>query len=190
MSLESSKAISSSYETPLAEKILLTTTALIISPLLCLVSSVALPILSFISIWNYGRAKYYYYQTLTECNKEKTREPFGRIKGQNYNEVCSYGRIERREVVHVENCAFKTMQDKKWLDNEYIRKEAEELLRSNLKMMRLFAKGLIPFIGALWIVHTEGKADGALLEIFSCDVDPRSQWREAIDSHRNHLTST
>lgn len=47
------------------------------------------------------------------------------------------------------NCPFQTQEDLNWLKKEFTRREKEDLLKSDLKLLRIFTKMIIPLHGII-----------------------------------------
>lgn len=89
---------------------------------------------------------------------------------------------------------FKTQKDLEWLDKEFVRREKKDLLDADLKMVRAFAKALIPFIGVWLVIGSETGVGGA--SEFGCracrmDGDDGQEahwgWKTAIRHHQTAL---
>lgn len=144
------------------------------------VSLVALPIFAFKSTKQWLEHRSLYNQTL---DSRGFRVRFGRVEGQDYtrwdgkmsdqvrdsneleqallhdllNKYAHGGEIGFRtdQTKWPPDSAFATQKDLDWLAIEIVRKEKEELLDSDLKMLRLFAKLLIPVVGIFWALNSE-----------------------------------
>lgn len=137
-----------------------------------IVSLVAIPVFALKALSKCIDHQKLYKQTLTN----QTREKYGRIPGQDYT------RWDGKEVVknlsptvrkhesmgeyfhgleknpfqeHAADNPFSTIEDKKWLALEHRRLQVKELMGNDLKMIRKFAKALIPLIGLIWVACTE-----------------------------------
>lgn len=161
----------------------------------------------------------FYKQTLVT---NQTRAKFGRIEGQDYTQwngkvSLAKNELTRADRLHADigkymhgykdrsfeskqnpEAPFKTTEDLDWLKKEFVRKEKEDLLDADLKMLRASAKALIPLAGIIWLVFTETMPGGA--SMMGCEVcmmsgmGPKSQnrhwsWRSAIEYHQSNLKS-
>ncbi len=182
------------------------------------VSVVAVPIFAFKASLNWFAHRSLYNRTLTNLNREK----FGRVVGQDYtrwdgkavNPVNTnptdvekmheaigfyfHGAPDSTFSYKVDKEAadspFRTQEDLDWLNREFTRKKKEDLLDSDLKMLRAFSKALIPVAGFIWVLFTELSLGGACQ--IGCTVCMRGEidaekthweWQEAINFHRNSL---
>ena len=181
-----------------------------------LVSAVAVPVFAIKSLLRWNEHRSLYDRTLTNL----TREKFGRVAGQNYmrwdgkaidpvnanpseaekmhEAIGSYvhgykDRSFKDPIREKADSPFQTKEDLEWLNREWVRKEKEDLLDGDLKMLRAFSKALIPLIGVIWVLFTELSIGGA--SEIGCRVcmmgdeveDTHWGWKEAITFHRNHL---
>lgn len=167
------------------------------------VSAVALPIFAIKALPKWIEHKELYAQTLYNG----TRVKYGRVEGQDYTNW--YGQAKANVIptdkdrlhellnsyVHgkVEwvpnSTTFNTVDDILWLDKEVKRREVEDYLNEDLKMIRAFAKALIPIAGILWVFATETGAGGAssvgcTVCMLGGDEDKHWSWQEAISHHR------
>lgn len=98
------------------------------------------------------------------------------------------------------NNAFSTNEDSLWLNREFTRREKKDLLDNDLRMLRAFAKALVPLVGPFWVLGTELSFGGAFQ--IGCSVcmmgqralkDPSWEkkahwrWKEAISFHRDSI---
>jgi hypothetical protein len=183
-----------------------------------LVSVVALPIFAVKAIPKWIEHRSFYNKTLTDGSREK----YGRVSGQDYTrwdgkkvvqvevdakaarrarmheaidkhihgkEYFFYNHVNERAV----DSPFQTQEDLDWLNKEYTRKEKKDLLDTDLKMLRAFAKAIIPFIGVWWVLGSEFKPGGA--SEFGCRVcsmggNEDAHWGsyQAISYHKKVLT--
>lgn len=178
--------------------------SIIVCALAPVVSLVALPIFALKALPNWIEHKSLYNSTLENGKRAK----YGRIEGQDYTRwngkarvkvvasekdrlhellnSYSHGRMDKEKAT----TTFNTSEDFDWLKREYRRREAEDLLNDDLKMIRAFAKALIPVAGVLWVLNSETGLGGA--SSMGCTVcqmggelDDNSHWgwKEAITHH-------
>ncbi len=153
--------------------------SIIATPLVLAVSIVALPIFGMKALYDYAQHRSLYNKTLSN---EGTRVKFGRIQGQDYTrrnglelpqENINPDQIKSKrfhelmdEYPHGLNeeeeryegyvdSPFKTEEDLAWLEIEQVRNERRLSLGFDVRMLRAFAKGLIPLIGMYWIAKAE-----------------------------------
>lgn len=195
----------------------LTAAAVVVTVVAPFVSAVAVPIFATKAFLHWNEHRSLYNRTLTNL----TREKFGRIPGQDYmrwdGKAINQANINPTltEKMHeaigsyihgspdnsftynrskeATDSPFRTQEDLEWLKREFTRKEKEDLLDSDLKMLRAFSKALIPIIGVIWILFTELSIGGA--SQIGCSVcmmggdveNTHWGWREAIEFHRQSL---
>lgn len=203
--------------TNVRDKIVFGMGTLVVGTFAPLVSLVALPIFALKALLNWGAHMYLYRQTLTNG----TRAKFGRIEGQDYTRwdgkvviqvkinptaqermhelMKKYfhgqnNRLFRKAGNQPPNCPFQTQEDLNWLKKEFVRREREDLLDDNLKMLRAFSKALIPILGVIWVLNTETQIGGA--SVMGCTVcmnksagDTHWGWERAIKFHERILTN-
>ncbi len=192
--------------------------AVVVVALAPLVSLVALPIFAAKAAWHWREHASLYSQTL---NHKGAREQFGRVEGQDYTRwdgkatslaQINLNNIEKRHealglYVHgakttprqnyfskedVPASPFTTEEDLRWLNREFARKEKQDLLDSDLRIVRAIAKGLIPLIGVIWILATEldfgGASEmGCRVCMMGGDEDTHWSWRDALVFHKGNL---
>lgn len=171
------------------------------------ISLVTTPIFAFKAIPKWINHRKLYNATLLNGQ----RAPYGRINGQDYTRwdgqatgkpqtkkeklhelmgLYIHGANQKNDSIDEANNPFKTKEDIQWLRKEIKRREAKDLLDADLKMLRACAKGLIPLLGAIWILTTETGTGGA--SEFGCRVCRLGGemgelqhwgWREALKAH-------
>lgn len=177
-----------------------------------LVSLVALPILGSRSLYHFYQERYFYKQTL---NKIGQRAPCGRTKKQDYRQwngkALPYSKVSFDEVNRLKvyehgsqddaflsttspSISFSEFEDLQWLQREFKRKKAQDHLDTDLKMIRIFAKALIPVIGLSWVLLTENwllLIENIFTKALNKKPDPTHKkhedtvwtWEEAIQFH-------
>lgn len=175
------------------------------------VSLIALPIFALKAAVR-GAIHYSLYRdTLTDGK----RAPYGRVDGQDYTRFDGMPKGgEKTKSDHLHERAglypdgrkstpstkdpvtspFSTQEDLEWMGKEIKRREVKDLLNSDLKMLRAFAKALIPIAGLIWVVNTETKFGGASsVECAGCMLgtssDDHWDWKEALEFHQSKLTT-
>lgn len=183
-----------------------------------LVSVIAVPVFAAKALLHWNEHRSLYNRTLTDFGRAK----FGRIGGQNYmrwdgkNFQQSIPNASQIDKIHevmgsylhgspdakfrydpsaeTQDSPFKTPEDLAWLTREFQRKEKEDLLDNDLKMLRAFSKALIPIIGVIWVLYTEFSVGGASeMGCRGCLMGgPDAEnahwgWREAIRFHSKSL---
>ncbi len=177
--------------------------AVVVAAVAPFVSAVALPIFAIKALPKWIEHKELYAQTLYDG----TRVKYGRVEGQDYTNWYGQAKANvvptdkdrlhellnsyvHRKVEGIPNSTtFNTVDDIVWLDKEVKRREVEDSLNEDLKMIRAFAKALIPIAGILWVLATETGAGGA--STMGCtvcmqggDEDKHWSWQEAINYHK------
>jgi len=168
--------------------------------LIPVVSLVALPILGIKAAITKLQYNFLFNKTVTDC----TRQPFGRIAGQDYtrwdgkstNETQTEKLIYKHghEDMHVLQAniqaidaadnPFKTIEDAKWLTLEAARREKLDSLMDQLDRIKLVAKCIIPIVGLVWVFpdlkwHPINYADTRFKEEWG--------WKAAITFHQESL---
>ncbi len=181
--------------------------AIVVAPI---VSLVAIPFFALKALPQWMNHRERYNRTL--MTDEFTRAEFGRIEGQDYTrwdgkkvelkESISADQFHKERglylhgskgndfMIHPEKVvtAFNKNEDYAWLHLEGRRRDAEDLLNSDLDMLRIFAKALIPFVGVFWALGSERLFGGASsMECAGCmgeDSEGKHwSWKEAISFH-------
>lgn len=181
------------------------------------VSLVAIPIFAFKALPQWFEHRALYNRTLTNGSRAK----FGRIEGQDYTRwdgkaissvltkptwqervheqlgLYFHGQEDDsfRKNEQITDNPFQSKDDLDWLNKEFIRREKKDLLDSDLRMIRAFAKALIPIVGFIWVLFTELSTGGA--SNLTCTVcekgwntsDKHWEWRKAIKFHQARLSS-
>lgn len=188
-------------------------TALTVTVLAPIVSLVALPIFALKAIPNWIDHRNFYNRTLTNGRRAK----FGRIEGQDYtrwngkviiqakteqdrkHELMGHYIHGKKHFPSVEDVVihspFETTEDLNWLKKEIVRKKKQDLLESDLKMLRVFSKALIPIAGPIWVLFSEAMQLGGASQMV-CGVcmagesmDTHWDWNEAINFHQKALST-
>lgn len=158
-------------------------TAMVIAPF---VSLVAVPIFALKALMGGIRHRSLYQRTLTNGSRAR----LGRVEGQDYTRWNGQAiqpktaPLTEQERMHAlmnkythgqsdfafkhnpvrwraADNSFKSLADYYWLDREFVRREKEDLWKVDLKMLRAFAKALIPILGVIWVLATELQLGGA-----------------------------
>lgn len=130
-----------------------------------IVSLVALPIFAIKTKYAEIQQRSLYAKTL---DKSHSRELHGRIKRQDYTSwigatPCKDNRVENTDQYYYHGKPdtsfknkltfgnpFKTEEDLRWLQAEEAQLSKKEELEHNLYMVKVYAKCLIPVVGAIW----------------------------------------
>ncbi len=165
-----------------------------------LVSVVALPILGIQAAIKKLQYNVLYNKTITDC----TRQPFGRITGQDYtrwdgkatnepqtaNELYKHGCDDMHalqanvQAIDAVDNPFKSIEDAKWLTLESARREKLDSLMDSLDKIKIVAKCIIPIVGLVWAFpdlkwHPVNYADTRFKEEWG--------WNAAINFHQESL---
>lgn len=186
-----------------------------------IVSLVAIPIFACKSLIQWLEYKPLFNRTLFNGS----RAIFGRVEGQDYtrwdgrvtslietdpkqqkrihliNSIGVYIHCKGNQNLHAIDSPFQTQEDLNWLDQEFSQRKKQELLDSDLRMLRAFCKALIPIVGVFWAFFTETNIGGGFeigcrrctLAFFMREEhnDDKSywEWRKAIDHHKKILAN-
>jgi hypothetical protein len=164
-----------------------------------IVSLVALPILGIKAAILKSECTLLYNKTITDL----TRQPFGRIAGQDYTRwdgktVNLLTQEQNAKQVYCHGCAedistltteasdnpFKTEEDAQWLRLEYARREKLDTLMKEIDWIKIVAKCIIPVVGLVWVLP-----DFIWDPIDHSDFKFKDKWgwKSAINFHQESL---
>jgi hypothetical protein len=202
--------------------IVVVSAAMVLAPV---VSLIAVPIFAVKSLIKWIDHSKAFKATL---GTDQTRASFGRIKGQDYTkwdgkEIVAQVKLEpsKADLMHAAvgkymhgsqdrtfeedvydggsiETPFDSQEDMAWLKKEITRREKEELLDTDFKVLRASMKLLIPVVGFIWVAFSETAPGGAsTLGCQTCmmsGLDTKSKakhwgWHSAISYHEKNYSN-